>query len=62
MATTTTVDQALEAKLAHDTITVAFSRLARTIQPDAPVLEEMCDTAKQAKKCMLMARDRYEQI
>ena len=73
MATTTTFDATkssqsspaeakLEAKLAHDTMTIAFSRLARTIQPDDPVLEEMCDTAKQAKKCMLMARDRYSQI
>ena len=69
-STTTTLDATksshaeakLEAKLAHDTMTIAFNRLAKTIQPDDPVLEEMCDTAKQAKKCMLMARDRYSQI
>ena len=59
MATTTTLDQA---KLAHYTMTIAFKTLAKTIQPDAPVLAAMCDTAKQAKKCMLMARDRYSQI
>ena len=65
-STTTTFDATkssqLEAKLAHDTMTIAFNRLAKTIQPDDPVLAAMCDTAKQAKKCMLMARDRYEQI
>jgi hypothetical protein len=68
-STTTTLDatkssqlEALEAKLAHDTMTIAFNRLAKTIQPDDPVLDDMCDTAKQAKKCMLMARERIAQI
>jgi hypothetical protein len=52
----------LEAKLAHETMAAAFKTLAKTIQTDDPSLEEMCHTAKQARKCMRMARERTAQL